>query len=145
MIALNTDACIDAQVETIPKLKMKRLKENPMILVRHCKWFLRAERIAVACALARMALELHLKEIATARVKHRRSYPKTIAQRLRDAGWITIEEAGAAAFAYDVLSAFVHDGKSPASPVVAVSKAIEFVEATTPKQLKRRGRRPVVA
>ena len=82
---------------------------------------------------------------SSARIKHRKSYPKQIATRLRDAGYITLHECGIVEYAYDHLSALVHQGRSSAKPTVVVEQVIKFVEATQHKCLKARGRIAIVA
>jgi hypothetical protein len=121
MIAFATTTAESSEaIRWTPSDRPRMIHDDPSQLIRHCQWSIRAGRPLIAAAVARMAIEIHLKRIAVDRVKHTKAGAREIAERLRDAGWITIEEFAKADFAYKHLSDCVHAGRCSVSPALLI-------------------------
>jgi hypothetical protein len=119
-----------AFLENAPRQKRK-LPADPSTLIRHGRWRIESGRPLLALAMARVAVELHLRELATAcQVGQKDRYMTQIAFRLKDVGVLSKTEAGAFQYLNSNLSSAIHSAVTQADPDKLVAMASDFTVTT---------------
>jgi hypothetical protein len=108
----------------------RRFPADAAKLVRHCRWQAAAGRSLIALAIARTALEFHLRVLAAGRVKCRDRYPLAIAEGLRNVGILSDTEVHTAGYLFRNLSRAVHQAECRYSPDSLVETLSGFIRAT---------------